>query len=117
KTLLLLFFSFFLAVRPTHAQEPVQPTYSLGQVQEIREEGKREINEFQFEFQRLGVKLFSTQETVEVMLNGSPVLTEAQKFRTGEQVVIAQMPDEEGNPICSITDRYRLPTLVIILGI
>jgi uncharacterized membrane protein len=113
------FMIFFLSpVRAqTSLQAPVNPSYSLGQVVEIREEGARQINDFGFEFQRLGVRLFSNQEIIEVILNGSPQLTENQKFTTGEQVVVAQMPDEEGNTIYSITDRYRLPTLLGILAI
>lgn len=118
RVVFLFLVSFFLLIpRGVFAQSPTQPTFSLGQVTQVYEEGQQDISGYQLEFQRLGVKLFASQQEVEVLLNGSPALTENQKFKPGEQVVVAAMSDENGEPIYSITDRYRLPTLGVILAI
>jgi len=119
--LLLVIGMFLLLIHPASAQspsQPAQPTFSLGQVTTIKEEGQQDIGGYALEFQRLGVRLFSApeeQEEVEVLLNGSPALTEKQKFAPGDQVVIAQMLDDSGEAVYSISDRYRLPQLLVIL--
>jgi len=118
KWLLAAILLFFSLIAPSvSAQSPTQPTFSLGQVTQVYEEGQQDISGYQLEFQRLGVRLFASQKEVEVILNGSPSLTKNQKFKPGEQVVVAQMTDENGGAIYSITDRYRLPTLGVILAI
>lgn len=99
------------------ADSTAQTNYSIGQVSTVREEGTQHIGEYTFEFQRLGVKLFSSQQEVEVILNGSPALTEAQRLDPGDQIIVIRQQDENGNAFYAVVDRYRLPTLGVILGV
>ena len=128
KVLLLLFF-FLLFVKPIFAQQPnstfdqleqgvPKTDYSRGRVVKILEEGTKKIAGSQMPFQRLIVKIEigpDKGKEIEIDQGILSTMKEAQRVRVGEEVVVSRITNIAGSAQYFITDRYRIPLVVVLL--
>lgn len=125
---ILVLFSILL-VKPAFAQQPnstfdqleqgvPKTDYSRGKVIKILEEGSRNIAGSQMPFQRVVVKIAIGPEKgkeIEIDQGTLSTMKESQRVKIGEEVVVSKISNISGNAQYFITDRYRIPLVVILL--
>ncbi len=120
--LLLLFFASFLTPSVAFAQtniSPEKPTYVKAKVLHIHKEGVKEIAQNKNIFQDVTVKILEGPEKnkeIRIEHGGTVTISSSQKLHTGETVILSQSKNQEGSTISQISDRYRLPSIAIIIA-
>lgn len=118
---LLLFFSFFLPI--ANAQENLQAPkveefYSKAQVKDVLDEGQRDIAGQNQSFQTVQLTLLDGKEkgksiTVDYAMDAQSA--KVQRVDIGDTVVVKKTAVEKREPVYTITDKYRLPTVSYLL--
>lgn len=128
KILVLLFF-FIVFTSPVFAQQPnstfdqleqavPKTDYSRGKVIRILEEGTKNIAGSQMPFQKVIVKIAIGPEKgkeIEIGQGTLSTMKESQRVKVGEEVVVSKISNISGNAQYFITDKYRIPLVVILL--
>ncbi|PWU22982.1 hypothetical protein C5B42_04555 [Candidatus Cerribacteria bacterium 'Amazon FNV 2010 28 9'] len=92
-------------------------TYSRGIVRSIDEQTQQQTAAGVGYTQKLRVQEEPSGKMIEVQ-NGSNdlLLNSTQLHHVGEEVVLVSEQDDQGNEVVSITDQYRIPPLLWLLG-
>ena len=114
---LLALFSLFL-VPPVTAQEKiVKQEFYKAKVTAITKEGTKNIGGKENAYQLLDLRILDkplANTLVHVEYGGIFSITEDQKTRVGDTVILTKTTDQKGKPHYSITDRYRLDKILFI---
>ena len=112
KTLLVLFFLFFLqffATSTVLAQNSQQ--YSRGVVKEIVEETAIQNGENTYYFQELNIQT-SSGENVKIMFGSNEQPLESdQRLKVGQQVIVVSQQTADGRTETVIADKWRVPVI------
>lgn len=117
KWLLSLILAIFFFIPPfVHAQTPPsQQTYSQGRVTKIESSGTKDVGGKKNLYQKVRVTLLNGPEkTKEITLDygGQILITRDQLLQEGDKVVVSKFTQPGQDAIYSISDRYRLPTIL-----
>lgn len=110
-----IFLSSFAA--PTFAQTNSQVYYYKAKVITITKEGAKDVGGTKNIFQDLKAQLLDGPEkgkTVSLEYGGMFTITQAQKVKAGETIVLTQTQGQDKKVLYRVADKYRLPTLLYI---
>lgn len=110
-TALIVMLGFFFLVSPVHAQGPV---YTTGTVVEVTDQIEFKFSEGQIGYSQVLKVIEDGTGITRTIINGSEQLplSESQLFHPDQKVVLGSQTDDDGVQQYSITDQYRLPTLI-----
>ncbi len=97
----------------------VAETYLKARVIKIVDEGEEEIVGKFYPFQKVQVEILNGEEkgeTITIEHGGTTTLSESEKVQKGDSVVLRKTTIEGKTPIYVISDRYRLHTIMFLLG-
>lgn len=102
----------------TYAQtpQPQQPTFLKAKVITVKQDGTKLVGNKQNPYQLLELTLLEGKDkgkTITLDYGGMTVIDKSQKVQSGETVILASVT-QDGKTTYTITDRYRLPSLLII---
>ncbi len=108
-----------LAPAAVGAQESVDipdQTFAKAQVQSVDKEGTKEIHGFENLYQDVTLKILdgpAAGQIIKVEHGGTTQITDGQKVRKGDTVVLTTFTDQAGQTEHIIVDTYRLPWLAV----
>lgn len=111
-------FVFFLNFHSTVLAQNVISKYFKAEVVNIKNEGVREAGEIKYPFQEVELKILDGEEkdkTINLEHGSSFQLTQEQKVKKGDQIVLIKHEGGGGEAIYSIIDKYRINQLVFFL--
>ena len=121
------FFAFLAAIfvfssllsPPVSAQQNVpQEQYVKGKVLSIEREGTRDVGGRENRYQQVKIRLLdgpAKDKEIALEYGGMFTITESQKVREGDTVVLVQSQTQDNRTAYRILDKYRIPTIIILL--
>ncbi len=116
--LLLLF--LFPPLASAQSAPQTSQSYMRGTVTAVTKQGTRTYGEIKNLFQQVSVKITSGRErgkTVSFENGGMLSISRDQLVHPGDKVILSKLTDPAGHTQYVIYDQYRLPTLLMIIGL
>ena len=111
--------SFYIFPLPASAQIPPEQQYYKARVEQILQDGKKDIGGKQNIFQQVSIRLLEgpqKDQVITVEHGGMFVISKEQKVVAGGTVILRESQGPQGKKIYSIADRYRIPQVLWILA-
>lgn len=118
---ILMFISLFILLPQVTFAQSNQPTPSeflKAQVLSIDKTGEKDVGVSKNFFQDVSLRVLDGRDqgkTIQVENGGETTITEAQKVKVGETVVLTKILGPDNNPQYFIVDKYRLNYLPILI--